>query len=67
MAADLDFLAYGRDPRPAAFSFPGMLDPSWRDIAVDLAFLQRRKVGVGAIAGVRRQLRRGGRPSGVAT
>ena len=29
-----------------------------RDIGVDLAFLHRRKVGVGAIAGVGRQLRR---------
>ena len=57
MPAGPDFFAHGGDARAAAFSFPGMLGPPRRDIGVDLALLQRRKVGVGAIAGVSRQLR----------
>ena len=52
MAAGLDLLAHGGDAGAAAFSRAGVLGPSRRDIGVDFAFLQRREVGVGAIAGV---------------
>ena len=58
MAAGLDFFAHGGDIRAAAFSFPSAFGPSRRDIGVDGALPQRRKVGVGAVAGVSRQLRR---------
>ena len=50
VAAGLDFFAHGGDAGAAAFSFPGVLGPPRRDIGVDLALLQRRKIGVGAIA-----------------
>src|SRR5580658_9476184 len=46
-------MAATRAPPPSP-----VLGPPRRDIGVDLAFLHRRKVGVGAIARVRRQLRR---------
>src|SRR5580704_17669764 len=58
MAAGLDLGAHGGDAGAAALSFPRVLGPPRRDIGVDAALLQRRKVGVGAIAGVSRQLRR---------
>ena len=48
--AGLDSFAHGGDADAAAFSFPGVLGPPRRDVGVDLAFLHRRKVGVGAIA-----------------
>jgi hypothetical protein len=55
VAAGLDLLAHRGDARAPAFSFSRVLGPSRFDVGVDHAFLQRRKVGVGAIAGVGRQ------------
>ena len=58
VAAGLDLFAHRGDARAAAFSRAGVFGPPGRDIGVDPAFLQRREVGVGAVAGVGRKLRR---------